>query len=593
MARAEDMKTELESGYQTSAMTAAIDLLFITFLFCVSFMVTNPLGDFPLNDDWSFGLAVKHMVEYGDFRPTGWTTMPLISHVFWGFLFSIPVGFSFSALRVSTLTLSLLGVFANYFLMRELRQSRWLAVLASVTLAFSPVYYALSHTFMTDVPHMAIIMIASVLFVRNLRTGSDFTFILGTLLAVAATLSRQLAISIPLAFSVAFILKNGTTMRNILRAAIPSMLCIGALLVFQQWLSASGRLPALYFTKSDAFVYSLTNPRTIVNFARNAYVVLQYLGLFLLPVLIFVLGSMLESHRKKVIDLLILSTSLILMGAVDMAVLFGKNSLLMPNSGNIIIGSGIGPLTLRDTFYLKLNDVAALPSGFWLAVTVLSLLGAVLLITAIGSTIINLAPKLRSARMVGDKVVGTFLLLSAMIYLFPLLVAGFFDRYLLPAMPFLAAGIASSSLHVPRATTRVYRFAAVAPLLALTLFAVCGTRDYLAWNRSRWEALHDLMENKHVKAENIDGGFEFNGWYSYDAQYKGDPKKSGWWVQGDMYRIGFGNMPGYKIIKDYTYVRWLPPHAGRIVVLKENLLRTPNIRGAPFPAGLNLNRHIH
>jgi hypothetical protein len=86
------------------------------------------------------------------------------------------------------------------------------------------------------------------------------------------------------------------------------------------------------------------------------------------------------------------------------------------------------------------------------------------------------------------------------------------------------------------------------------------------------------MESKHVKAEDIDGGFEFNGWYMYDSQYKSDPKKSWWWVQGDTYRIGFGSMPGYTVIKEYSYLHWMPPHAGKIVVLKENLPGTPNIR---------------
>jgi 4-amino-4-deoxy-L-arabinose transferase-like glycosyltransferase len=210
-------REETECDYYIPKMTAAIDMLVIAFLLCFSFIVTNPLGDFPLNDDWSFGLTVKHMIENGDFRPIGWTSMPLIIQVLWGSLFSIPAGFSFSALRISTLTLSLLGVFATYLLFRELRQPRRLAVITALTLAFTPIYYALSHTFMTDVPYTAIAIIAAVFFVRNLRSGSDLALFLGTILAVAATLTRQLAISVPLAFAVAFILKNGIKKLNILR----------------------------------------------------------------------------------------------------------------------------------------------------------------------------------------------------------------------------------------------------------------------------------------------------------------------------------------------------------------------------------------
>ena len=31
-------------------------------------VVVNPLGDFPLNDDWAYGWSVKVLVETGDFR---------------------------------------------------------------------------------------------------------------------------------------------------------------------------------------------------------------------------------------------------------------------------------------------------------------------------------------------------------------------------------------------------------------------------------------------------------------------------------------------------------------------------------------------
>ncbi|MFA7159251.1 MAG: glycosyltransferase family 39 protein [Kiritimatiellia bacterium] len=572
------MKTEPETGCHIPTMTAAIDILSIAFLWCASLIVTNPIGDFPLNDDWVYGLAVKHMLANGDFSP-GCTTATLVTNVLVGSLFSIPTGFSFIALRVSTLTLSLLGISATYLLMRELRQPRWLAALASITLAFTPIYYALSHTFMTDVPYTALTIMAAVFFVRNLRTGSAFAFFFGTILAVAATLSRQLAISVPLAFAVAFILKNGIAKRNILRAAISPVLCIGTLLVFQQWLEATGRLPAAYVAKNNVFFHSLTNPGTILVFAKNAYVALLYLGWFLLPVLVFVFGGILGSHRKKTLVLLVLSTSALVIGSVvAMAAAHSETRFLMPKSRNIILESGIGPLTLTDIL-LNLNQIPVLPTSFWIVVTGLSLLGAALLITAIGLCAINLAPKLWSAKMDDNEAGGAFLLLSVIIYLFPLLASGFFDRYLVPIIPLLAAGIVSLSLPIPRATTRVCRCAAVALLLALTFFAICGTRDYLAWNRLRWEALRDLTECKHVKVADIDGGYEFNGWHLYDPQYKGDPKKSRWWVQGDTYRIGFGSMPGYTVIKEYGYFHWMPPYTGKIVVLKERLLGTQNIRG--------------
>ena len=247
---------------------------------------------------------------------------------------------------------------------------------------------------------------------------------------------------------------------------------------------------------------------------------------------------------------------------------------IMPLGGNIVGRSGIGPLTLRDAFVLRLGHVPALPVSFWLVITALSLLGAGLLVATLGVLGINLIPRLRFGGKASDgEAVGIFLLLSAISYLLPALMVGGWDRYVVPAMPFAVAGIAAlSGRFAPSflGIRRIPLFAAGTLLAAFSVFAIGGTRDYLAWNRVRWQALHDLMKKDQVKAQDIDGGFEFNGLYLYDPNYREVPEKSEWWVQGDTYQIGFDNVPGYHIFKQYTYPHWLPPYAGKVVVLQKN-----------------------
>ena len=116
-------------------------------------------------------------------------------------------------------------------------------------------------------------------------------------------------------------------------------------------------------------------------------------------------------------------------------------------------------------------------------------------------------------------------------------------------------------------------------LIGLALFAIIGTRDYLTWNRVRWEALHDLVENKSVKVENIDGGFEFNGLHLYDPQYDDKPEKSWWWVKEDTYLVTFGPVPGYSVIQKYSYRQWMPPQTGSILVLKKNQTNRTETQG--------------
>ncbi len=81
--------------------------------------------------------------------------MPLLTHVLWGSLFCIPFGFSFTALRFSTLTLGLIGILGTYFLLREVKSDRYIAFMGAMLLASNPIYVALSNTFMTDVPFTA------------------------------------------------------------------------------------------------------------------------------------------------------------------------------------------------------------------------------------------------------------------------------------------------------------------------------------------------------------------------------------------------------------------------------------------------------
>ena len=109
----------------------------------------------------------------------------------------------------------------------------------------------------------------------------------------------------------------------------------------------------------------------------------------------------------------------------------------------------------------------------------------------------------------------------------------------------------------------------MALVAASVIFATGTTRDYLTWNRVRWEALNRLLQDG-VNVSDIDGGFEFNGLHLYDPNYRDSPGKSWWWVRGDTYQIGFGRIPGYEVLTEYQYSNWIPPRTGTLVVLRKS-----------------------
>ena len=71
-----------------------VNILIIIAIWTVMVIVVNPLGNFPLNDDWVYGLAVKSILEKGDFRLPSPAHANLFFQAFWGALFCLPFGFS-------------------------------------------------------------------------------------------------------------------------------------------------------------------------------------------------------------------------------------------------------------------------------------------------------------------------------------------------------------------------------------------------------------------------------------------------------------------------------------------------------------------
>ena len=258
---------------------SVIDTLGILLVWCISLLIVKPLGDFPLSDDWAYALTVKHMVKSLDFQPVGWIGMPFVTNALWGSVFCIPFGFSFPALRISTITASLIGILSLYILVRrELSQSRLLTIIIVPSLGFNPIYYALSNTFMTDVPFTAVVIVAVLFFGRNLKSDSNFDLVIGTILLMIATLSRQLAISIGISFAVCVLLARGFGTVNIVRGAIPVLASIAAFLAFQKWLELSGRLPAGYFTRTDDLLGASSPRMLLLSLATNTRAALIYLG---------------------------------------------------------------------------------------------------------------------------------------------------------------------------------------------------------------------------------------------------------------------------------------------------------------------------
>jgi hypothetical protein len=534
--------------------------------------LTNPSGAFPLNDDWSYSRAVETLVDDGRLEFTSWTSMTLIAQVLWGALFCLPFGFSFLALRLSTVVLGAVGLIAAYGVLRELGTGRRVALLGAAAVGVNPLYFSLSLTFMTDVPFSVLAMLSILFLVRSLRTDAWADRAVGFTLAGAAVLIRQPGIVIPIAFAIAVAIRYGLRRKTLIDAFLPAGALMGVVLLYQPiaratiglpqgFIGAHGILDGIRSSASEGF---LSVPRAIGD---RLWLQLIYLGLFVLPVAVVMVTDVWQrtqwERRRQHIAI----------GFMVVAALGGVvvwRGELMPLSGNVLFDLGLGPVLLRDTYLLGLPHGPTAPEVFWVAITAAAVLGSASLVASVW-LVVKRAIAAREAPGSDRDVRMLFVVTVGVVYAAGVALAtsspqyAFFDRYvvflLLPAI-----AIVCRAAPMPQGRRSAALSAGVVLVSLFGLFSVAGTHDYLAWNRARWQAVGDLARDG-VPQTKINGGFEFNAWYGYDPRHPTATSRP-WWIRENEYVVAFGPIDRYVKMRSYRYWRWLPFGHGAVFVLR-------------------------
>jgi 4-amino-4-deoxy-L-arabinose transferase-like glycosyltransferase len=518
-------------------------------------ILVNPIGEFPLNDDWAYASAVRTLVETGELHITGWAAANLIGQIAWGALFCLPFGFSFTALRLSTLVLGGFGVLATYGLLREAQAAPKLSLFGSLVLGFSPVYFALSFTFMTDVPFAAFAAISSWLLLRGLRRDAWTEMTAGLLFAGLAILIRQVGLAIPIAFSAAYLAKYGFRPRRVFAAILTVSAALALQFAYGAWLRWTNHLFSGFGRQITTTYIQLQKPlhdilADAVTITSYSFV---YAGLFLFAFLIAC--PRFNRVRQGVLPLSVLAVTSGLL-----TVVLSRWGKLMPMHGNILTHAGIG------------WDPITGPIAFWAAVTFVGVSGAILLLVALGRGAIRLLSK----SGIQNYYKLTFALALVTVSFVPLPFIGlswqgFYDRYVIAFLPWLMFAAVAARDPIKNFTLlTIGGVVAVVTLLATSVFSVAATHDYLASHRALWLALDNLMHSG-VKPEQIDGEFEFNGWYLYADNFVTRPNKNWYWVIDDEYVVAPFEKEGYVKLETYPVHRWLPWGTADVLVQR----RTP------------------
>lgn len=522
----------------------------------LAMLLTWPVGDFPLDDDWSYAEAVKHWVDTGEYWVSDWPAMTLFTQVIWGGLFVKVFGFSFYALRISTLVLAVLGLFAFRQMLVRLQLPNYWQLLATLTLVFNPIYFELSLTFMTDVPFLSLIALSLYAYLRAFEADALKWWAAATLGCTLAILLRQPALLLPAAMGAAAVIARPGWKR--LSLALGSTLLVYFSLqgyIFWQEHTPGG-LPAA-FSKPGKILDMLEPDYLLWKLRSVSGLYLLYIGAMLLPVLLLSRWKP-KTRAEWIFALGAAALSLIAVG-------FSWEQGLLGNTLNHL---GLGTIPLPGVHHT--GHWAALPQWMALPAKLLGVLGLLLLIGQSSLRLFSLwrqyqqnwrptAPKLTPSQtfrlgILGFLIPYCFFLLINFVH---------FDRYLLPVV--LGGLLLLQPVGSPR---KWLRRASVILLVAMAGFSIAGTHDYFAWNRARWAALHAAMDSG-IPPTQIDGGFEFNGWHRTGPLKPKLPYTKSWWfIADDQYAVSFGPFANYQAVAAYPFQRYLPPSTDTVFLLQ-------------------------
>jgi hypothetical protein len=189
----------LDASLQRSDIRNAVVCAIAT---TAAFFAVNPFVQMAFNDDFMYAFTVRELLRTGHVTYHCGEQAAFITQAYWGAFFVRMFGFSFVALRFSTLPWAAGCAALCYLLARSANLLPTRAIFLTVLLGFSPLFLPLATSFMSDVPALFAILMSLYAFVLAARAAS-IRIVLAAL-AVGFTaglfggLSRQIVWIVPL-----------------------------------------------------------------------------------------------------------------------------------------------------------------------------------------------------------------------------------------------------------------------------------------------------------------------------------------------------------------------------------------------------------
>jgi hypothetical protein len=526
-------------------------------IYLIAVLWINPSGEFTLNDDWSYCKAVDDYTHNSKIDFSKYIAVPFILQFYIGLLFTKIGGFSFFILRIPSIISLIISLFFIDKTLKILQTEFYVRLLLLGLICFNPLVFSLSMTFMPEMFSL-LFLSASIWAMFNLKNRYSFNlyYLLFLFSCICLTFIRQTGLLIPLSFALIGIVLSSKKLKTISWYLFPFLISYLALKIYEYIMLQNHILPSNFNLQLSKIILYLKGKPTNSISVISMYILTSFttIGCFILPITITHVKPILNSIKNNKLYTLVF---FILFIALFFKTFF--TAWYMPFVGNMFWSKGVGPVII-DGFnsdkwifvegqsryiYISLSFIGGISFFFYLIQQI---------------ELIKIDPKstINQFRLIA------LLIISGYVFLISLNYAN--DRYML----FLLPVILISHSYQSKIKNRLNISFTI--LILMVLFSLATTKDYFSFHKARGIAIKHLIKELKIDPIKIDGGFEFNGYYTSEmTKYNNNHSCNWWWVVNNDYVISVRNKKtGYSIESQYPVHSYISYPFKSIYILKKD-----------------------
>jgi hypothetical protein len=470
------------------------------------YFLTGPYAEIGIRDDWSYIKTAQVLAQTGHIVYNGWGSPILGWHAYFGALIIKLFGFSFTAVRFSTVVEATATAFLLQRVCVQAGLNAWNATLATITFVLSPPYFPYVFTFMTDVAGVLCIVVCLYMCLRAAQAASERAAMLWISLAALVNAvggtARQIVwlgvlVMVP---STLWLLRRS---RRVLAAGCLSWIAgAGIIAVAMHWFA---RQP---YSLPEPLIRGSIDLKSLKFPAKECLFGAAQLALLALPVLLMFAGSPRTWNRRKAA---VFTTGLLFFAlAIALSRASKQYFWLAPFVGSYMTDTTFGRLNALATHGTRLPraivDLHFLLTGavgFGLLSLGVCLFGGALGRPASQQAAIRISWQ-RLGVIIGPFSLAYIVLLGSATLYYQL----FFDRYLLPLLAVLLLVLARYYQEWVRANLP---WACILLLAIFGSFSLAATHDVFAKYRGYVTAIDEIRSSGAPPAA-ILGPWEYEGW---------------------------------------------------------------------------------